>query len=103
MTVRKAAETIAILLSLYAPYTAEDMWHVLGHDTPVLTAGFPVDPALVDITVTATVQIKGKVKRARLEVAKDISGRSFRNWLWPMPPFSVLGDAEIRKGDCACA
>ncbi len=27
--VRKAAETIAILLSLYAPYTAEDMWHAL--------------------------------------------------------------------------
>ena len=72
--VREAAETIAILLSLYAPYTAEDMWHVLGHDNPVLTAGFPqVDESLlVDDTVTAIVQIKGKVK-ARLEVSKDIS------------------------------
>ena len=73
-TVREAAETIAILLSLYAPYTAEDMWHALGHDNPVLTAGFPqVDESLlVDDTVTAIVQIKGKVK-ARLEVSKDIS------------------------------
>ena len=72
--VREAAETIAILLSLYAPYTAEDMWHALGHDNPVLTAGFPqVDESLlVDDTVTAIVQIKGKVK-ARLEVPKDIS------------------------------
>ena len=72
--VREAAETIAILLSLYAPYTAEDMWHALGHDNPVLTAGFPqVDESLlVDDTVTAIVQIKGKVK-ARLEVSKDIS------------------------------
>ena len=73
-TVREAAETIAILLSLFAPYTAEDMWHALGHDNPVLTAGFPqVDESLlVDDTVTAIVQIKGKVK-ARLEVPKDIS------------------------------
>ena len=72
--VREAAETIAILLSLFAPYTAEDMWHALGHDNPVLTAGFPqVDESLlVDDTVTAIVQIKGKVK-ARLEVSKDIS------------------------------
>ena len=72
--VREAAETIAILLSLFAPYTAEDMWHALGHDNPVLTAGFPqVDESLlVDDTVTAIVQIKGKVK-ARLEVPKDIS------------------------------
>ena len=72
--VREAAETIAILLSLFAPYTAEDMWHTLGHDNPVLTAGFPQvdDSLLVDDTVTAIVQIKGKVK-ARLEVSKDIS------------------------------
>ena len=39
--VRKAAETVAILLSLYAPYTAEDMWHALGHDTPGSDRGLP--------------------------------------------------------------
>ncbi|MBS4946734.1 MAG: class I tRNA ligase family protein, partial [Rothia mucilaginosa] len=97
--VRKAAETIAILLSLYAPYTAEDMWHVLGHDTPVLTAGFPeVDPALlVDDTVTAIVQIKGKVK-ARLEVAKDISEQELQELaLADAAVQRALGDAEIRK------
>ena len=97
--VRKAAETIAILLSLYAPYTAEDMWHVLGHDTPVLTAGFPeVDPALlVDDTVTAIVQIKGKVK-ARLEVAKDISEQELQELaLADAAVQRSIGDAEIRK------
>ena len=99
LAVRKAAETIAILLSLYAPYTAEDMWHVLGHDTPVLTAGFPeVDPALlVDDTVTAIVQIKGKVK-ARLEVAKDISEQELQELaLADAAVQRALGDAEIRK------
>lgn len=72
--VREASEAVAVLLSLYAPYTAEDLWHQLGHETPVLTAGWPtVDPALlVDDTVTAVVQIKGKV-RARLEVSKDVT------------------------------
>ena len=97
--VRKAAETVAILLSLYAPYTAEDMWHALGHDTPVLTAGFPeVDPALlVDDTVTAIVQIKGKVK-ARLEVAKDISEQELQELaLADAAVQRSIGDAEIRK------
>ena len=63
------------------------MWHALGHDNPVLTAGFPqVDESLlVDDTVTAIVQIKGKVK-ARLEVSKDISEAELENKPWRMRP-----------------
>lgn len=97
--VREAAETIAILLSLYAPYTAEDMWHLLGHDNPVLTAGFPqVDESLlVDDTVTAIVQIKGKVK-ARLEVAKDISEAELEKLALADETIQKLVEgAEIRK------
>ncbi|MFJ9316908.1 leucine--tRNA ligase [Pimelobacter simplex] len=72
--VREAAETVAILLSLVAPYTAEEMWERLGHEPTVARAAWPVvDPALlVDDAVTAVVQIQGKV-RARLEVSPDIS------------------------------
>lgn len=76
--VREAAEAVAILLSLVAPYIAEEMWERLGHNQDhgqtVARAGWPaVDPALlVDESVTAVVQIQGKVK-ARLEVAPDIS------------------------------
>ncbi|NPC98383.1 leucine--tRNA ligase [Nocardioides sp. zg-DK7169] len=72
--VREATEAVAILLSLVAPYTAEEMWERLGHQPSVARAGWPVvDPALlVEDTVTAVVQIQGKVK-ARLEVAPDIS------------------------------
>src|SRR6185312_13532930 len=77
--VREAAEAVAIVLSLFAPYTAEDMWEALGHPASVANAGFPaVDPALlVEQSVTAIVQIKGKV-RARLEVAPDISEDDLR-------------------------
>jgi leucyl-tRNA synthetase len=72
--VREAVETVAILLSLVAPYTAEEMWERLGHEPSVAKAGWPaVDEALlVADTVTAIVQIQGKV-RARLEVAPSIS------------------------------
>jgi leucyl-tRNA synthetase len=72
--VREAAEAVAILLSLVAPYTAEEMWERLGHQPTVARAGWPaVDEALlVEESVTAIVQIQGKVK-ARLEVPPDIS------------------------------
>jgi leucyl-tRNA synthetase len=72
--VREAAEAVAILLSLVAPYTAEEMWDRLGHQPTVALAGWPaVDEALlVEDSVTAVVQVQGKL-RARLEVAPDIS------------------------------
>jgi leucyl-tRNA synthetase len=72
--VREAAEAVAILLSLVAPYTAEEMWSRLGHQPTVARTGWPeVDAALlVEDSVTAIVQIQGKV-RARLEVSPDIS------------------------------
>jgi leucyl-tRNA synthetase len=72
--VREAVETVAVLLSLVAPYTAEEMWSRLGHQPTVAKAGWPaVDPALlVQDTVTAIVQVQGKL-RARLEVDPAIS------------------------------
>ena len=46
--VREAAETVAIGLSLVAPYTAEEMWERLGHQPTVAKAGWPkADPALL--------------------------------------------------------
>jgi len=72
--VREATEAVAVLLSLVAPYVAEEMWERLGHEPTVAKVGWPeVDPALlVEDSVTAVVQIQGKV-RGRLEVAPDIS------------------------------
>ena len=77
--VREAAEAVAIMLSLVAPYTAEDMWSLLGHDPCVALAGWPdVDPALlVEESVTCVVQIAGKV-RERLEVSPTISEDELR-------------------------
>jgi leucyl-tRNA synthetase len=72
--VREATEAVAVLLSLVAPYTAEEMWERLGHQPSVARAGWPaVDEALlVEDSVTAVVQVQGKV-RARLDVSPSIS------------------------------
>jgi leucyl-tRNA synthetase len=72
--VREAAEAVAIMLSLVAPYTSEDMWARLGHEPTVFRAGWPtVNPALlVRQSVTSVVQVAGKV-RARLTVSPDIA------------------------------
>ncbi|KRF15414.1 leucine--tRNA ligase [Nocardioides sp. Soil797] len=72
--VREAVEAVAILLSLVAPYTAEEMWERLGHRPTVARAGWPtIDEALlVEDSVVAVVQIQGKVK-ARIDVSPDVS------------------------------
>ncbi len=74
LAVREAAETIAMMLDLYAPYTAEDMWQALGYEPAVSLVTWPeADPALlVEDSVTAVVQVDGKV-RDRLEVSPTIS------------------------------
>jgi leucyl-tRNA synthetase len=72
--VREAAETVAKALSLFAPYTAEDMWQALGHKPAVALAGFakPVPELLVQTSLTAVVQIDGKL-RDKFEVSPEIT------------------------------
>jgi leucyl-tRNA synthetase len=71
------------MLSLFAPYTAEDCWARLGHDVDagdsVQLASWPqVDAALlVEDSTTCVVQVAGKV-RDRLEVSVDIAEDALR-------------------------
>jgi leucyl-tRNA synthetase len=78
-TVREAAETLTVLLSLFAPYTAEECWELLGHQPSVALAGWPrADQALlVQEQVTCVIQVNGKV-RDRLEVPPGISEDELR-------------------------
>jgi leucyl-tRNA synthetase len=77
--VREAAESLAIMLSLFAPYTAEECWEMLGNETSVARAAWPVaDPALlVEDTVTCVIQVDGKV-RHRAEVATSVTEETLR-------------------------
>ena len=72
--VREAVEAIAIMISLVAPFTAEEMWERLGHKPAVALAGWPaVDPKLlVADSVEAVIQINGKIKE-RIDVSPTIT------------------------------
>ncbi len=96
--VREAVEAVAVMLSLVAPYTAEDMWSRLGHPPTVFLAGWPeVDPALlVEDSVTCIVQVAGKV-RDRLDVSPTISEDELRELALASPGVvKALDGAGIR-------
>lgn len=97
--VREATEAVAILLSLFAPYTAEDMWSRLGHEPSVARAGWPKveESLLVQDSTTAVVQVKGKV-RDRLEVPVDISAADLEELALASAAVQrTLGDTAVRK------
>jgi len=97
--VREAVEAIAIMLSLVAPFTAEEMWERLGHQPAVALAGWPVvDLALlVADAVTAVVQINGKIKD-RLDVPPTISDAELEASALALPAIvEALRGATISK------
>jgi leucyl-tRNA synthetase len=77
---REATEAVAIMLSLVAPYTAEEMWDRLGHEPTVALAPWPlVDPKLlVEDSVQCVIQVNGKIKE-RLEISPNITEDEMRD------------------------
>ncbi|HET7388539.1 MAG TPA: class I tRNA ligase family protein, partial [Nocardioidaceae bacterium] len=88
--VREASEAVAVMLSLVAPYAAEDMWARLGHQPSVAHAGWPAvdETLLVEESVTAIVQVQGKL-RAKLEVSPDVSAEELQAM--------ALADEHVRR------
>jgi leucyl-tRNA synthetase len=72
--VREAMEALVRLLSPFAPHTAEEMWEMLGHETPLSAAVWPAYDAAVAKAdeIVIPVQVNGKV-RSRLTVSADAS------------------------------
>jgi leucyl-tRNA synthetase len=97
--VREATEAIAIMLSLVAPFTSEEMWERLGHKPAIALAGWPtVDPALlIDDVVEAVIQINGKIKD-RMNVSPDISEADFEAAALALPSIiAELAGAAPKK------
>ena len=88
--VREATEAVAIMLSLVAPYTAEEMWERLGHKPSVALAPWPtVDPKLlISDQVEAIVQINGKIKE-RIEVSPSITEAELHDLALGLPSISA--------------
>lgn len=71
---RSILEPLVIALSPFAPHIAEELWQLLGHDTLILNAVFPVfeEKYLVQDTFEYPISINGKV-RARMKFALDMT------------------------------
>ncbi len=68
----QTAETLALLLSPFAPHLAEELWSMLGHSSSLAYENWPeLDPALlVEDEIEIAVQVQGKL-RARIQVPAD--------------------------------
>jgi leucyl-tRNA synthetase len=77
--VTEGAEALARMLSIFAPFAAEEMWQLLGHEPSIVFAGWPdTDPALlVEETVTCIVQVAGKL-RDKFEVPANVTEETLR-------------------------
>ncbi len=63
---------LVMLIAPFAPHTAEELWHVLGHEDSVNCGHWPKlnEKYLESDTMTLAVQVNGKV-RAEVEVSAD--------------------------------
>jgi leucyl-tRNA synthetase len=96
--VREAAETLTVLLSLFAPYTAEECWETLGREPSVALAGWPAadQSLLVQEEITCVIQVNGKV-RDRLTVSPGIGEDELRERALAAPAIvRLLAGREIR-------
>ena len=95
--VREGAQEVAKALSLFAPYTAEDMWSLLGHPAGVALAEFATldESLLVESSITAIVQVDGKL-RDKFDVAIDITAEALQaQAMASTAVLRAIGDKEI--------
>ncbi len=61
---RKILEPLTALIAPFAPHIAEEMWHLLGHDTTVCDAPFPDydEQYLVESSFEYPVMVNGKLR-----------------------------------------
>ncbi len=97
--VREGAEELAKALSLFAPYAAEDMWSLLGHQPCVALAQFRTADLslLVEDSVVAIAQVDGKL-RDRFEVPAGISEQELRELALNSEAVKrAIGDRELAQ------
>jgi len=86
---REAIDALVLMISPFAPHTAEELWQMLGHPEPLATARWPsFDPEVAKADeLVVPVQINGKV-RARVTVRADASEDEMRD--------RALADAAVK-------
>ena len=76
---REAMDALVVMISPFAPHTAEELWQMLGHAEGLTNATWPAfDPDVAKADeVVVPVQINGKV-RARITARADVSEDDLR-------------------------
>ena len=96
--VREGTGALARMLSIFAPFAAEEIWELLGNEPSVVHAGWPTaDPALlVEDTVTCIVQVAGKL-RDKFDVPVDVTEDVLRERALASEAVRrALGDRPVR-------
>ena len=88
--VKEAIDALVVLISPFAPHTAEELWEMLGHAGGLAAASWPAFDAAVAQAdeVVVPVQINGRV-RARLSVPAGLSEDELRE--------RALADLAVRS------
>jgi len=96
---REALETLAILLNPVVPHLAEEIWHMLGHQSSLTTVGWPqADPAfLVHETITQAIQVNGKL-RGTIEIVPALDQELIKEQALALENVKrAVGNKTVRK------
>jgi leucyl-tRNA synthetase len=71
---QEGLETVTLLLAPITPHISHELWKALGHDTPVIDAGWPAldESALVQDSLQLVIQVNGKL-RGQIEMPASAS------------------------------
>jgi leucyl-tRNA synthetase len=77
--IKEAVEALVLMLSPFAPHTAEELWAALGHAQSLTSAPWPAfDPQVARADeIVVPVQVNGRL-RSRLTVPADASEEQLR-------------------------
>lgn len=87
---RDVLEPLTVLLSPFAPHLAEELWHLLGNNTSVVDATYPIhdEKCLVEDSIEYPVSVNGKV-RAKISFPANASKEEVES--------GALADETIQK------
>ncbi|NOR52926.1 MAG: leucine--tRNA ligase [Candidatus Aminicenantes bacterium] len=96
---KKSLETLALLLSPFAPHICEELWEKMGHKTYIIKSSWPAfDPRLaLEERVTIVVQINGKL-RGKFEAERDIAEEQAKEKALRLSRIQdFIGEKEVKK------
>ncbi len=97
---KESLEVLVLVLALFAPHIADELWEGLGHSEPTLRVAWPAyNPELAaEEELEIPVQVNGKL-RSRIRVAVDTGEEEeFGDWRRPMRKWpSISMDAKSSR------